>query len=997
MNIYRIKKEIRKHQIISFDIFDTLLLRPFAQPKDLFQYIEERYNLPGFKEERISAENKSRIKHQNQEEITYSQIYKEIDNKFKNIKKIELETEKELLTYNQKIKPIYDFAVSNNKRIIIVSDIYFSKVFLKKILNKNNYFNFEFIYSSADILKTKNSGSIYKHISNIYKNQKILHIGDNYESDFLKAKQNNIESIFIKKPIEDLLVESKINDFYQKNKNNLGVSTILGILQMFERNKYNYWQTVGLMYAGPIVKSYSQWITERAIKDKIDSLIFVARDGYSIKKVFDTLNNRLKIKTYYISAPRKVNSICNLDYSKNEEEIFYLKTILDYFNPEKSLNIQSIKEGEKILKKNYMSYKVLSDNKKTEYTKYIKTFKINGNRIGIVDTRTSFFSAQKLIQSSLKNKKFYGYYWDVLNKNPKTLKEYTYSSFSKTPQNIENWDIMELLMTSPEPPIKDISNKKIIYNKPTREEKRRIQTYKKIYTGIIEYTEKVKEIFNNNDVFTDSQTIIEWLKLFMSNLNKNDIKNLKKIKHSSDLSHTKYKPLINFKINMIEEKLNTENPEIKNHINLILGEKFQVIWLLSVNILLSKIIFGKDRLKLHQNVWYLKKRLNLINNKIEPIINITKDIKIISLLAKKWQKEVFNKKANKKIDVNHLDIAFIIPAPIKGSGGHRNFFRAIKFLKKSGHNLTVYYTETNQDAKTVRDNVSQWFYDMSGIPFIEYKGEMGYHDVAICTFWKTAYDIQKNINKIKYPFYFVQDFEPMFSQMGSDYILAENTYKFGFHHICSGPWCKDFLINKYHADAEYFQFPVDKKIYNTNKPRTKKNKNIIFFAKPEMPRRCCDLGLKALEYFHNLRPDVEIITFGSNNLSANQLPFKATCVGLLPTIEDLADLYRNADFGLVFSTTNPSLVPYEMMSCGCPVGDLDLDLALSKYGNSKDNVFLLDSIPEKMGQQLADIFDSPKEMEKKAKSGKNFVEKEFPTEEEMGKIVENIIKSKIKK
>lgn len=439
---------------------------------------------------------------------------------------------------------------------------------------------------------------------------------------------------------------------------------------------------------------------------------------------------------------------------------------------------------------------------------------------------------------------------------------------------------------------------------------------------------------------------------------------------------------------------NTEKEvETNLYLERIINNKNQLRWSLIYNIFLSKFVLGKNRLKYHQNVWYLRKKIDLINRQVNELPNTLKTI--TNTLSKKWEKEVFNKKPNKKINIHHIDIAFIVPDPIKGGGGHRNIFRAVRFLKSSGHNLTVYYTDTNEDAKIMKNNVEEWFYNMSNVKFINYKGKLGYHDVAICTYWTTAYAIKENINKIKIPFYMTQDFEPMFYQMGSSYIMAENTYKFGFNHICSGPWCKDFLVQKYHADAEYFQFPVDKKIYNTNKPRTKKNKNIIFFAKPEMPRRCCDLGLKALEYFHTLRPDVEIITFGSNNLSANQLPFKATCVGLLPTIDGLADLYRNADFGLVFSTTNPSLVPYEMMSCGCPVGDLDLDLALSKYGNSKDNVFLLDSIPEKMGQQLADIFDNPKEMERKAKSSKNFVEKEFPTEEEMGQIFENIIKQKI--
>lgn len=102
-------------------------------------------------------------------------------------------------------------------------------------------------------------------------------------------------------------------------------------------------------------------------------------------------------------------------------------------------------------------------------------------------------------------------------------------------------------------------------------------------------------------------------------------------------------------------------------------------------------------------------------------------------------------------------------------------------------------------------------------------------------------------------------------------------------------------------------------------------------------------------------------------------------------------MYRNADFGLVFSTTNPSLIPYEMMACGCPVGDLRYDDPLAKYGNSEDNVFLLDPLPDNMAQELVAIFDNPDLMKEKARCGKDFVDREFPSEEQMGQKFEQII------
>lgn len=337
-----------------------------------------------------------------------------------------------------------------------------------------------------------------------------------------------------------------------------------------------------------------------------------------------------------------------------------------------------------------------------------------------------------------------------------------------------------------------------------------------------------------------------------------------------------------------------------------------------------------------------------------------------------------------------MDIAFIIPNIIKGGGGARNIFRAAKHLKTKGHKVT-FYCKSNQDVAELKENVSKWFYDLGDCEFIHYSGELERHDVAIATFYETAFSLKYNIDKIKVPFYLVQDYEPLFYPMSTQYVMAESTYRFGFMHICSGLWCKTFLETKFGAWAEYFQFPVDKNVYYSLNNVKRDDKTIIFFAKPEMPRRCYELGISALRKLNKKRPDIKIVLYGSNNLNEAKIPFEAECLGLLPTIEDLANLYRTATLGLVFSTTNPSLVPYEMMLCGCPVCDIDFDFALKKYGDSSDNVFLLDIETEKMSDQLIKIIDNPKERERVSSCAYQWAMKEFPSEWEMGERFEQII------
>ena len=124
----------------------------------------------------------------------------------------------------------------------------------------------------------------------------------------------------------------------------------------------------------------------------------------------------------------------------------------------------------------------------------------------------------------------------------------------------------------------------------------------------------------------------------------------------------------------------------------------------------------------------------------------------------------------------------------------------------------------------MKESVSNWFYDMSDVNFIKYKNHMSYHDIAIATYWTTAYEIKKFENQFRYIFYMTQDNEAMFNPMSSNYILAENSYRLGFNHICSGPWMHNFITKKFQVTSDYFkikkeEFFTKKRTQNIAYPR----------------------------------------------------------------------------------------------------------------------------------------------------------------------------------
>lgn len=213
-----------KYDIISFDIFDTLLLRPYARPSNVFQHLEEINIAIGFSAVRKIAEN-NLVEYKDIKYANYDEIYSILPSDFQFLKDKEIELEKDTIYANPEMKEIFDYAKSFNKRIILTSDMYFSSDILDDILKKNGFTGYEKIYVSSECRKAKHDGTLYKHIIqdlNVATPKSILHIGNNKSFDYKTAKNSNLDAFHYIEPKEQFFKEHpKFKKFYYDNMNSL--------------------------------------------------------------------------------------------------------------------------------------------------------------------------------------------------------------------------------------------------------------------------------------------------------------------------------------------------------------------------------------------------------------------------------------------------------------------------------------------------------------------------------------------------------------------------------------------------------------------------------------------------------------------------------------------------------------------------------------------------------------------------------------------------------
>lgn len=160
MFLDQIKPLVDKHPIITFDIFDTLLMRPYVRPADLFLHVEKLEKQPGWAKHRRQAEDTARRKYSQYEDITLDEIYQELSASDASFKQIELDLECQTLQPNPEIKQVFNYARQQGKRIFIISDMYLPKEFLTEVLHEKGYTDFEKLYVSNAVRKLKGTGTL---------------------------------------------------------------------------------------------------------------------------------------------------------------------------------------------------------------------------------------------------------------------------------------------------------------------------------------------------------------------------------------------------------------------------------------------------------------------------------------------------------------------------------------------------------------------------------------------------------------------------------------------------------------------------------------------------------------------------------------------------------------------------------------------------------------------------------------------------------------------
>jgi glycosyltransferase involved in cell wall biosynthesis len=262
-------------------------------------------------------------------------------------------------------------------------------------------------------------------------------------------------------------------------------------------------------------------------------------------------------------------------------------------------------------------------------------------------------------------------------------------------------------------------------------------------------------------------------------------------------------------------------------------------------------------------------------------------------------------------------IAWLVPKPIKGSGGIREIYNKIQHLCNQGHECHA-FVEGDANVYQLADQIESFYGPNDCVLHSGWEHNADEFDMIFSTIWYSAREVAKAPARVKKA-YMIQDYEAWFNPMGDGYLWAEESYQLGLHPVCLGRWLPNVLHRQFGATSHFFDFCCERQLYFQTRQFDQRELAVCYIYQPEKPRRCSQIGIQALTLLKREMPDVTIYLYGSDEIG--KVPFPHVNLGILRSGE-INDLYNRCSLGFCMSSSNPSRIPFEMMSAGLPVVDI---------------------------------------------------------------------------
>lgn len=308
-------------------------------------------------------------------------------------------------------------------------------------------------------------------------------------------------------------------------------------------------------------------------------------------------------------------------------------------------------------------------------------------------------------------------------------------------------------------------------------------------------------------------------------------------------------------------------------------------------------------------------------------------------------------------DLTGASVAVYMHSLLDGSGLHRSTARVLTKLVDYGLETTLVLDKVDDAGERFLTNY------VSRVPVrVDYATTTdGDFDVAIATTAQSARVIAESGESAR-GLYVAQGFEADYNGADTKYLADQDNYVPGIPQIVIGNWLTHRIRNDHGGHVAGAGPGVNHRVYHPT--GTTRENAICFLYRPAMGGGPAHLAIEAIQRFQELRPDVEILAYGSE---AEMPPgMEVTRMGRMTNLDDLNALYNRCKGGICLSGNLPSRTNFEMMAAGVVPVDLYRYSNLFDYADA--TAILAYPSPESLARALASLFDDEEDRNRRSQA-----------------------------
>ena len=469
--------------VVSFDVFDTIIQRRTLEPGDVFHVVANRAKAAG-----LPADHFAHLRVEAERALDLPNIYEIYetlkdrcgwsDEEKQTMLNLELSVERQVIVPRTEVIELLKFAIEQGKTVVLTSDMYLPEPLLRQILTDNGIEGYSKLFVSCDVRKSKYDGLYEKLLSLCEDKEKILHIGNDVQSDGKCCDQYGISRIILPSALE-LAYAGKWRNSIRCTRSLMERCLIgMAISDLFrdpfrnpnlqEVSPEERLRRFAVGVTGPLVTGYMTWLVNKLRENEIDRVLFFSRDGYMPEKIYRSihLNPPLPASIYFYANRHAAFLTCADEAVQTEKIALVGKWSgmegIDILKNVYSLDDEDIlipDEGgtfEKLISENMPKIRENAEAAKKGYLAYAKKCGLkDGEKCAVVDFIAAG-STQKYLEKFLpvKLKGFYfgNYEKDELEKS--NIEEYLKGD---NPTLLLNYIELESFLSAPEPSVECIT------------------------------------------------------------------------------------------------------------------------------------------------------------------------------------------------------------------------------------------------------------------------------------------------------------------------------------------------------------------------------------------------------------------------------------------------------------------------------------------------------------------------------------------------------------